>query len=65
MAVLTALAGPASGGEAGDLVLAERGPWSLGNSSLNWTLTRKGPRVEMGFVPVENGQITLREAIDP
>ena len=65
IAVLAALAGPAIGGEAGDLVFAERGPWSLGDTSFHWTLTRQGPPAEMGFVPVENGQVTLRQAIDP
>ena len=65
IAAIAVLAGPASAGEAGDLVFAERGPWVLGGDTFHWTLTRKGPPAEMGFIPVEGGEVTLREAIDP
>ncbi|AUH33288.1 hypothetical protein [Paracoccus tegillarcae] len=55
---------PLTAGEAGDAVFAERGPWSLGTQELVWTETVQGPAAE-GFRTVEDGRLTLSEAIDP
>lgn len=54
----------AASGEAGDALFAERGPWSLGDETVAWSLTREGPPVE-GFRPVADGRITLAQVTDP
>lgn len=64
LTLLLALAGPALGGEAGDAVFAERGPWSLGDQALNWHLTTQGPQAE-GFLPIKDGALTLTEISHP
>lgn len=51
-------------GEAGDAVFADRGPWSLPEGGLSWSVQVKGPETP-GFLPVESGEVTLQEAIDP
>lgn len=56
--------GPAPAGEAGDAVFAERGPWSLEDRTLNWTVHVEGPEVP-GFLPIRAGSLTLEQAIDP
>ena len=55
---------PLAAGEAGDAVFAERGPWALGDQVLIWSETVEGPETQ-GFRTVENGQLSLSEAIDP
>lgn len=62
--LMTLSAGLAHAGEAGDAVFAERGPWSLGDSDLRWSLQVEGPETP-GFLPVGDGSLTLTEAIDP
>ncbi|AUH65061.1 hypothetical protein [Paracoccus zhejiangensis] len=64
LALLLAPIAPAHAGEAGDAVFAERGPWSLGDKTLVWSETVKGPEAE-GFRAVEGGTLTLSETIDP
>mgnify|MGYP005751675733 CR=1 FL=1 len=54
----------AAAAEAGDALFTERGPWSLGDETVAWSLTRQGPPAE-GFRPIEDGSITLTEVIDP
>ncbi|MDT1063200.1 hypothetical protein RM190_15090 [Paracoccus sp. CPCC 101403] len=66
---LIALAGllaapPAIGGEAGDLLFAERGPWDLSSGPLVWKLDQTGPEVE-GFTPLGQGKLTLDKGTDP
>lgn len=61
--VLAPLA-PAIGGEAGDAVFAERGPWQLGDARVEWELSVEGPAAE-GFRPVAEGRVTLAEVTDP
>lgn len=51
-------------GEAGDAVFAERGPWSLTDDGLVWSLHVEGPEAP-GFVPVDDGSVTLGRATDP
>lgn len=51
-------------GEAGDAVFAERGPWSLDDTTLRWSLHVEGPEAP-GFLPIDNGSVTLAETIDP
>lgn len=63
-AAFLGLAQPLAAAEAGDAVFAERGPWALGETILTWDFTVTGPQAE-GFRPVGDGQIALREAIDP
>ena len=68
-AIVTALwlalsAAPALSGEAGDAVFAERGPWNLQRDGMRWSHRVDGPEAE-GFVQVDDGSVTLREAIDP
>ena len=50
--------------EAGDLVFAERGPWSLGERTLTWTLVHEGP-ASPAFLPVADGRVTLSQVTDP
>ena len=54
----------AAAGEAGDAVFAERGPWSLADAGLVWSLHVEGPEAP-GFVRVKDGSVTLAQAIDP
>lgn len=49
---------------AGDAVFAERGPWSLADRELVWSLHVEGPEVP-GFLQVEDGSVTLSQDIDP
>ncbi len=56
-------ASPALAGEAGDLVFAERGPWSL-DRPLVWTISQTGPEIE-GFKPLGQGTVSLSSATDP
>lgn len=51
-------------GEAGDALFAERGPWSLGQTTLNWSVDVEGPN-SSGFQPISNGLVTLGQIIDP
>lgn len=55
---------PLLAGEAGDAVFAERGPWSIADHPLHWTLTVTGPEVP-GFLPITDGAVTLEQIIDP
>ena len=55
---------PLIAAEAGDAVFAERGPWDLGDRTLEWQMTVTGPMAE-GFRPTEDGRITLSQDIDP
>ena len=57
-------AGHALAGEAGDAVFTERGPWSLDGKELRWTVHVEGPE-QPGFLPIDNGSVTLAETIDP
>ncbi|RNF34389.1 hypothetical protein [Paracoccus methylarcula] len=57
-------ASPLVAGEAGDMVFAERGPWSLEPEGLSWSVHVDGPDAA-GFLHVENGSVTLNEVIDP
>ncbi|WP_410217023.1 hypothetical protein [Paracoccus sp. (in: a-proteobacteria)] len=50
--------------EAGDAVFTERGPWDLGQQTLEWHMTVEGPAAE-GFQPTADGKVILTEAIDP
>lgn len=63
---LAALGLPANAGagEAGDAVFADRAPWTLDQDGLTWSMHVEGPQVD-GFLPVDDGRITLTEAIDP
>ncbi|WP_372800947.1 hypothetical protein [Paracoccus seriniphilus] len=56
--------GPVAAGEAGDIVFANRGPWSLPDRSIAWTVNVAGPEAP-GFLPVHDGSVTLAEIIDP
>lgn len=49
--------------EAGDLVFAERGPWTI-DQPLVWQISQTGPEVE-GFKPLGQGTVTLTQAVDP
>ncbi len=51
-------------GEAGDAVFAERGPWSVSDEGLNWSMHVEGPDMA-GFLPVEAGSVILHEFTDP
>ena len=62
--LIAASAGMAPAGEAGDAVFADRGPWSLDDAGLRWSLHVEGPDMP-GFLPIENGSLTLTRAIDP
>lgn len=55
---------PGSAAEAGDAVFADRGPWDLGATALEWDVTVQGPAAE-GFRPTQDGRVTLAQAIDP
>lgn len=55
---------PLAAGEAGDVVFAERGPWSLEQQQITWQVSLSGPE-SPGFVPVSDGSVTLREVTDP
>lgn len=50
--------------EAGDAVFAERGPWSLGDKALRWSVTVDGPDVP-GFLRVTDGSLEMTEITDP
>lgn len=63
LALLGLTSVPAMAGEAGDLVFAERGPWSL-PQPLVWQLRQSGPEVE-GFKPLGEGRVTLSAVTDP
>lgn len=54
---------PLVAGEAGDLVFAERGPWSI-ETPLVWQISQSGPAVA-GFSPLGQGTMTLRRTTDP
>ncbi len=62
LSILTA--GHVHAGEAGDAVFAERGPWSLDGKELRWTVHVEGPE-QPGFLPIDDGSVTLAETIDP
>lgn len=51
-------------GEAGDAVFAERGPWSVSDQGLSWSVHVEGPEIP-GFLQIEAGSVTLKEIIDP
>lgn len=51
-------------GEAGDAVFAERGPWSLGDGQLRWSVRVEGPD-SPGFLRIDDGSVTLMQAVDP
>ncbi len=51
-------------GEAGDAVFAERGPWSLGDAQLRWSVHVEGPEAP-GFLRINDGSVTLAQAVDP
>lgn len=51
-------------GEAGDVILAPRGPWALEGRPVTWNLMREGPALP-GFLPIGAGTLTLAEATDP
>lgn len=53
----------ACAGEAGDLVMTDRGPWQL-TAPLTWTMTHEGPAAP-GFLPIRNGQVSLLQQTDP
>ncbi|MBM3603379.1 MAG: hypothetical protein FJX25_01180 [Alphaproteobacteria bacterium] len=55
---------PSDAAEAGDAVFAERGPWNLGDTVLEWEMTVEGPEAQ-GFQPTADGRLTLAQAIDP
>jgi hypothetical protein len=56
--------GHALAGEAGDAVFAERGPWSLDDRQLRWSVHVEGPEVP-GFLRIDDGSVTLTQAVDP
>lgn len=55
---------PLAAGEAGDMVFADRGPWSIEPEGLRWSVHVDGPDAA-GFLHVEDGSVTLNETIDP
>lgn len=57
------LAVPLAAGEAGDLIFAERGPWTLGTRTLTWAETQEGPALP-GFRQIRDGRLVLSEASD-
>ncbi|MCF3974285.1 hypothetical protein [Paracoccus salsus] len=59
-----ALPSALSAGEAGDAVFADRGPWALGQGEITWSLHVEGPPAP-GFLPIDDGLVTLTETIDP
>lgn len=60
----TCLAGtPLAAGEAGDLIFAERGPWTLGERTLTWAETQEGPALP-SFRQIRDGRVVLSEATD-
>ncbi|MDB6179256.1 hypothetical protein PAF17_17330 [Paracoccus sp. Z330] len=62
---LAALAtAPLNAGEAGDIVFADRGPWSLEDQGIVWAVNVSGPAAP-GFLPVHDGTVALHEIIDP
>lgn len=63
---LTALSAPqiTFAAEAGDAVFSERGPWDLGQTTLEWQQTVQGPTAE-GFRPTGDGRLTMAQTIDP
>ena len=62
--VLAAPVGGAAGAsEAGDLVFAERGPWSLGDKVLSWAVTREGP-ARPDLPPMGAGTLSLSQTVD-
>lgn len=63
LALLGLTSTPVMAGEAGDLVFAERGPWSL-PQPLVWQLRQSGPEVE-GFKPLGEGSVMLSATTDP
>ncbi|WP_295049272.1 hypothetical protein [uncultured Paracoccus sp.] len=56
--------GPALAGAAGDAVFAERGPWSLDDASLKWSVHVEGPEAP-GFLRIDDGSVTLAQVTDP
>ena len=66
IALWAALSMPQAGlaAEAGDAVFSERGPWDLGQESLEWQMTVEGPAAE-GFRPTADGRLILSQIIDP
>ena len=66
IALWAVLASPHAGlaAEAGDAVFSERGPWDLGQETLEWQLTVEGPAAE-GFRPTADGRLTMTQVIDP
>lgn len=55
---------PLVAGEAGDAVFTERGPWSVSDQGLSWSVHVEGPETP-GFLQIEAGSVTLKEATDP
>lgn len=51
-------------GEAGDAVFAERGPWSVSDQDLSWSVHVEGPEAP-GFLQVKAGSVSLKEITDP
>lgn len=66
IALWAALATPHAGlaAEAGDAVFSERGPWDLGQETLEWRMTVEGPAAE-GFRPTADGRLTMTQVVDP
>ena len=66
IALWAALSMPQAGlaAEAGDAVFSERGPWDLGQESLEWQMTVEGPAAE-GFRPTADSRLILSQIIDP
>lgn len=57
------IGGAAGASEAGDLVFAERGPWSLGDKVLSWAVTREGP-ARPDLPPMGAGTLSLAQTVD-
>lgn len=63
LAVALALPGGARAGEAGALVMADRGPWKL-DQPLVWKMTHAGPPVP-GLPQASAGTVSLAQVTDP
>lgn len=59
----TSSAVPSMAGEAGDLIFAERGPWTLGGQTLTWSVTHEGPALP-GLRQVADGRLVLSQGTD-
>lgn len=53
----------ARAGEAGDAVFAERGPWSVGEDGLHWSMRIDGPD-SPGFLRIRDGSVQLHPIVD-